>query len=25
MTCTYFDKAGRKMHVELILDGEYAK
>ena len=23
MTCTYFDKAGRKMHLELIPDGEY--
>lgn len=23
MTCTYFDKSGRKMHVELIPDGEY--
>lgn len=25
MTCTYFDKSGRKMHVELIPDGEYKK
>ena len=25
MTCTYFDKAGRQMHVELIPDGEYKK
>jgi uncharacterized protein YbcV (DUF1398 family) len=23
MTCTYFDKSGHKMHVELIPDGEY--
>jgi uncharacterized protein YbcV (DUF1398 family) len=25
MTCSYFDKSGRKMHVELIPDGEYKK
>lgn len=25
MTCTYFDKTGRKLHVELIPDGEYEK
>lgn len=25
MTCTYFDKSGSKMHVELIPDGEYKK
>jgi uncharacterized protein YbcV (DUF1398 family) len=25
MTCTYFDKAGRKMHVESIPAGEYKK
>ena len=25
MTCTYFDKSGRKMHVEAIPDGEYKK
>ena len=25
MTCTYFDKSGRKMHVELIPTGEYKK
>jgi uncharacterized protein YbcV (DUF1398 family) len=25
MTCTYFDKSGRKMHVELIPDNEYEK
>ena len=25
MTCTYFDTAGRKMHVELIPAGEYKK
>ena len=25
MTCSYFDKSGRKMHVELISDGEYKK
>jgi len=25
MTCTYFDKSDRKMHTELIPDGEYQK
>ena len=25
MTCSYFDKSGQKMHVELIPDGEYKK
>jgi len=25
MTCTYFDKSGRKMHVEIIPTGEYEK
>jgi hypothetical protein len=25
MTCTYFDTAGRKMHVEMIPAGEYEK
>lgn len=25
MTCSYFDKAGSPMHVELIPDGEYKK
>jgi uncharacterized protein YbcV (DUF1398 family) len=25
MTCTYFDKIGHKIHVELIPDGEYKK
>jgi uncharacterized protein YbcV (DUF1398 family) len=25
MTCTYFDKSGCKMHVELIPDDEYKK
>ena len=25
MTCTYFDRSGRKIHVELIPDGEYKK
>jgi uncharacterized protein YbcV (DUF1398 family) len=25
MTCTYFNKSGRRMHVELIPDGEYEK
>ena len=25
MTCTYFDKSGRKLHVELIPTGEYEK
>ena len=24
MTCSYFDKSGRKMHVEMIPTGEYA-
>jgi uncharacterized protein YbcV (DUF1398 family) len=25
MTCTYFDRSGRKLHVELIPTGEYEK
>ncbi|HTQ38184.1 MAG TPA: DUF1398 family protein [Pirellulales bacterium] len=25
MTCSYFDKSGQKIHVELIPDGEYKK
>lgn len=25
MTCTYFERSGRKMHVELIPSGEYKK
>ena len=25
MTCTYFDRSGRKLHMELIPTGEYEK